>query len=273
MKPAEVLESLHNIFGKAKLLDCISIGYDKNESADIMWFSCNGKEDYLAVYDKPILPFSCIDGITYKYKKESDNKTIDFKNTNDQCILTFHLKYNCLFRIECDEDCVLNLYFNNSPDDNSKWTDNMNDLKSAVSKYTLFIEKQDVYETLIYSLFGIFENERLDTELCEKQHRIIFDYINKNTNDNDTLFLYAYEAANFNSCNYKGYPYFEEIISEVKKRGLYDELLVYVKNRCLEYNYSDDAYDDQYDFYSTFQDITERIIVQMNTDNANLESH
>lgn len=52
MKPAEVLVSLHNIVDKAKLMDCISIGYEKNESADIMWFSCKGKEDYFAVYEK-----------------------------------------------------------------------------------------------------------------------------------------------------------------------------------------------------------------------------
>lgn len=266
MKPAETLELLHNIVDKAELMDFISIGNDKNESADIMWFSCKEKEDYLAVYDKPILPFSCIEAITYKYKKENDNKIIDFKYANDQCILTFHLKYNCQLLIECDEDCGLNLYFNNSPDDNRMWTDNMNDFKSAISKYSLFIEKQDVYETLIYSLFGTLENERLDTELCEKQHRIIFDYLLKNKNDNDTLFFYAYEAADFFSADYKDYPYFEDIISEVKKRGLVDELLVYVKNRCLEWNYCDD---DQFLFNTTFQTITERILNQINTDNTN----
>ena len=69
MKSEEALEILRSIVEKAGLMDIISIGCDKNESADIMWFSSDVKADYLAVYEEPLFPFSCIENITYKYKK------------------------------------------------------------------------------------------------------------------------------------------------------------------------------------------------------------
>ena len=260
MNPEKVIELLHDLLEKARLSDILSVGNEMNESADIMWFSSKAKVDYLAVYEKPLFPFSCIENITYKYKNENDNRLIAFKYTEDLCILTFHLKGNCLLLIECDKDGLLNLYFNSSPDDNSKWTDNTNEFKSAVSNYSLSIEKREVFEGLIYSLFDSLEDQHLDMDLCDKQHRIIFDYLLNNKNDAESLFLYAYEAANYISIDYKDYPHFADIIKEIANRNLENELLVYVRKRCLEYNWDDN---DKFVYNMTLQNVTEKIISQL----------
>ncbi len=261
MKPTEAFDVLHDIIEKAGLSDYISISSDKNESAALMWFSSKVKNDYLAIYDNPLFPISCIENITYEYKRKDDDRPFFFEH-DALCILKFHLKGNCLFLVEFDEDCYPNLYFNSSPDDNTKWIEDRKkaEFNSAISQYTLMVEKQEFYEDLIIALFASIENSRLDVDFCEKQHRIIFDYLQNNQSDEEMLFLYAYEAAYFISGDYKDYPYLSAIISEVKRRGLIDKLLVYVRKRCLEYNWFDD---DISIFHSSLQSITENIMNQI----------
>lgn len=269
MKPTELLDVLHDIFEKAGLSDCVSISSEKNESAELMWFSSKEKNDYFAVNDRPLFPISCIENITYEYKKEGDDRPIVFKY-DALCILRFHLKDDCLFLVEFDKDCCANLYFNSSPNDMTKWIEDgeKTEFESAVYKYNLAIEKQEFFECLINSLFDSLENLHLDIDLCKKQHLIIFDYIQTNESDNETLFLYAYEAAYYISSDYKDYPYLAAIIGEIKNRGMVDELLVYVRKRCLEYNWLDN---DRDTFNSTLQIITEQIINQINVEVSDCE--
>lgn len=269
MKPTEVFDVLRDILEKAGLADCVSISSDKNESAELMWFSSKEKNDYLAIYDTPLFPISCIENITYEYKRKDDDRLVFFKN-DALCILRFHLNDNYLFIIEFDEDCCPNLYFNSSPDDNTKWIEDEKkaEFYSAISQYTLMVEKQEFYEDLITALFAGNGSSRLDVDLCEKQHRIIFHYLQNNQSDEELLFLYAYEAAYFISGDYKEYPYLSAIIKEVKRRGLIDKLLVYVRKRCFEYNWFDN---DVGIYYSSLQSITENIMNQLKSDDSDSE--
>ena len=180
--------------------------------------------------------------------------------------MTFYLKDNSLLLIECDEDGVLNLYFNDS---RNNWTDNNEDFKTAISKYDIQREKKEVYDELIWALFSSIENRRLDIDLCKREHQIIFDYIKNNKNDNEILFFYAYEAAYYISGDYKDYPYLSDIIGEVKDRGLTDELLIYVKKRCQEWNYTDQ---DPEIYYSSLQFIIENITNHLNKEYTDQES-
>ena len=265
MTAIETMSILRSIIDKAGLADILSIGNYTNESADIMWFSSKEKIDYFAVYDKPLFQFSCIENITYKYSKEGDCGSVCFYYANDLCILRFHLKGECSFLIECDDDGVLNLYFNDQIDDNGKWiSSETEDFKALILGYVLAIEKQQLYADLIKALFYNLENRTLDSNLCEKQHHIIFDYILNNAKDNDVLFLYAFESALYISSDYKEYPYLKDIIGFIKKRGLLDEFFVYIRKKCLE----DYSFKDHPEIYNdTLLNITENVYAHI--DNAN----
>lgn len=220
MKPAEVLDTIRNAVSKAGVEGTITVGLDKNEEADFMWYSCKGKEDFFVVSDIKdltlfVCPFSWIENVTYAYIKDWDVEDNIFT-------LNFYLKCNRKLVIECDQDFNFEKWF---------YYGDKYDLirnKDDISKYNLLIEKKNVYETLICALFDKFENGKVDMEFCEKQHSIIFDYLMQNKNDEENLFFYAYKAADCIS-RHGSYPYFTDIINEIKARELNDQFLVYTK--------------------------------------------
>ena len=257
MKPAEVLDTIRNAVSKAGVEGTITVGLDKNEEADFMWYSCKGKEDFFVVSDIKdltlfVCPFSWIENVTYSYIKDWDVEDIIFT-------LNFYLKCNRKLVIECDRDFNFEKWF---------YYGDKYDLisnKDDISKYNLLIEKKNVYETLICALFNKFENGKVDMEFCEKQHSIIFDYLMQNKNDEENLFFYAYKAADCIS-RHGSYPYFTDIINEIKARELNDQFLVYTKKRCWEEDENSSFEDVK---YSYFQDIITIIFDQMHDDNAN----
>ena len=264
MKPAEVLDIIRDVVNKAGIEDFIKVGLDKNEEADFMWYSCKGKEDFFVADRLFVCPFSWIENITYEYKKSEDDELLGFELEDVVFILHFHLKRDREFMISCDEDCnYLERAFFDGHETKFKRVD------LDVTIYALLIEKQNVYETLICALFDKFENGKVDMEFCEKQHSIIFDYLMQNKNDEENLFFYAYKAADCIS-RHGSYPYFTDIINEIKARELNDQFLVYTKKRCWEED-EDSPFEDVKRSY--FQDIITVIFDQMRDSNANPESH
>ena len=83
MKPAEVLDIIRDVVNKAGVDGTITVGLDKNEEADFMWYSCKGKEDFFVVSETRnlglfVCPFSWIENATYSYIKDWDVEDIIF---------------------------------------------------------------------------------------------------------------------------------------------------------------------------------------------------